>query len=249
MTKGIVTGVTEGTTTVTATATDKNTGEVFTATAEIVVNDYPTLSEALNVAGGSINFTSTGAYPWVVEFLDNRVVAKSTNQGVTSSSSTVTAETLALEAGDKLSFSWKVSSESNYDKLKFFVNNSEIADISGTNGGWTTYEYTVTSNGNYTFKWEYSKDYSVNTGDDTGWLDDVGVTYVNPPEPQYLLGDCDLNGVVETADALLALRHAMGLTTLEGDAFLAGDIDGDGEVSVSDALLIMRYSMGLLPEL
>ena len=54
---------------------------------------------------------------------------------------------------------------------------------------------------------------------------------------------------METADALLALRHAMGLTTLEGDAFLAGDIDGDGEVSVSDALLIMRYSMGLLPEL
>ncbi|MBQ3938142.1 MAG: S8 family serine peptidase [Clostridia bacterium] len=249
MAKGIVTGVTEGTTTVTATATDKNTGEVFTATATIVVNDYPTISEALNVSGGNINFTSNGAYPWVVEFLDNRVVAKSTNQGVVSSSSTVTAETMTLEAGDKISFKWMVSSESNYDKLKFFVNNSEITNISGTAGGWTTYEYTVTSNGSYTFKWEYNKDYSVNSGDDTGWLDDVEMTYVNPPEPQFLRGDCDQNGIVDISDALLALRHAMGLITLEGNGLLAGEIDGDGVITISDALLIMRYSMGLIDEL
>ena len=65
----------------------------------------------------------------------------------------------------------------------------------------------------------------------------------------FLPGDCDLNGEVDIADAVLALRHSMGILTLQGDAFLAGDVDGDGEVSVADALMIMRYAMGLLPEL
>ena len=65
----------------------------------------------------------------------------------------------------------------------------------------------------------------------------------------FLKGDCDLNGAVETADALLALRHSMALITLEGDSFLAGDIDENGVIAGNDALLILRYTMHLIPEL
>jgi subtilisin family serine protease len=248
MLKATVTGVTEGTTTVTAVATDKDTGAAFTATATITVNDYPTLNEALNKEGGELNFTTSGTYPWVIDFIDGRVAAKSTNVNVTSSTSTVTMDQMTLEAGDKLVFYWTVSSESNYDKLKFYVNNSEVTNISGTSNGWTRYEYTAATNGSYTFKWIYEKDYSVNSGDDTGWLDDVELIYVNPPEPQYLLGDCDLNGTVNVTDAVLALRHSMGLITLEGNAFLAGDVDLNGTVNVTDSLMIMRYAMGLITE-
>ena len=113
---------------------------------------------------------------------------------------------------------------------------------------WTRYEYTVTSNGNYTFKWVYEKDYSVNSGDDTGWLDDVEVVYVNPPEPPYMLGDIDQNGQVQVTDAVLALRWAMGLITLEDVQLLAGDVDLNGEVNITDALMIMRYAMGVINE-
>ncbi|MBO4879389.1 MAG: S8 family serine peptidase [Clostridia bacterium] len=67
--------------------------------------------------------------------------------------------------------------------------------------------------------------------------------------PSYLKGDCDLNGTVNVADAVLALRHSMGLITLTGDGFLAGDIDENGTVAVTDAIAILRYSMGLIPEL
>lgn len=243
MLKAVVTGVTEGTTTVTATATDKTTGRSFTATATIVVNDYPSLDDALNVQGGHIAFTSSGTYPWEIQFMDNRICARSTNQNVASTSSTVTAQTMTLEAGDKIAFDWTVSSEANYDKLKFFVNGSEITNINGTNGGWTRYTYTVTSAGSYTFSWTYQKDSSVNSGDDTGWLDEVEMIYVNPP---YLLGDVDLNGTVEIADALLALRHAMGSITLEGLSLLAGDVDLDSSVTATDATKILRYAMGLI---
>lgn len=65
----------------------------------------------------------------------------------------------------------------------------------------------------------------------------------------FLKGDCDLNGVVTGNDALLALRHALGLITLEGEALLAGDVDGNGVISGNDALLILRFALGLLPEL
>ncbi|MBR5947649.1 MAG: S8 family serine peptidase [Clostridia bacterium] len=245
--KATVTGVNEGTTTVTATATDRNTNQVYTATATIVVNDYPSLSEALNAEGSNISFTSTGSYPWVVEFKDNRVCAKSTNQNVNSSSSTVTSEALTLEAGDKLVFTWSVSSETNYDKLKFYVNNSEISNING-NVNWTNYTYNVTSNGTYTFKWVYEKDVSVSSNEDTAWLDDIRVDYVNPPEPSFLLGDCDLNGTVQVADAVLAMRHSLGLHTLTGDGLLAGDVNFDGSVTIGDAVQILRYALGLITE-
>ncbi|MBQ4428811.1 MAG: S8 family serine peptidase [Clostridia bacterium] len=245
--KATVTGVHEGTTTVTARATDRDTNRVYTANATIIVNDYPTVSEALNAQGGNIAFTTTGSYPWVVEFKDNRACIKSTNQGVNSSNSTVTSEPLTLEAGDKLSFTWSVSSESNYDKLKFYVNNSEIHNISGA-VNWTNFEYTVPSNGSFTFKWVYEKDSSVHNADDTAWVDDVSVTYVNPPEPSYLLGDCDLNGAVQVADAVLAMRHSLGLTTLTGDGFLAGDVNLDGSVNMGDAVQIMRYALELINE-
>ena len=65
----------------------------------------------------------------------------------------------------------------------------------------------------------------------------------------FLKGDCDLNGVVESADALLAMRAALGLAVLEGDAFAAGDIDGNGAVSGADALQILRYVLRLIDEL
>ena len=247
MLKATVTGVNEGTTTVTAIATDRNTNRVFTATATVIVNDYPSISDALNVDGGNIAFTSTGTYPWVVEFKDSRVCIKNTNQGVSSSSSIVTSEPMTLEMGDKLSFSWSVSSETNYDKLKFFVNNNEVSNINGI-VNWTNYEYNVTSNGTYTFKWVYEKDSSVNSSDDTAWLDDVRVTYINPSEPSFLLGDCDLNGNVAVADAVLAMRHSLGLATLTGDGLLAGDVNFDGSVTMSDAVSILRYALGLITE-
>ena len=40
-------------------------------------------------------------------------------------------DTVHLSAGDKLTFAWAVSSEANYDKLKFYVNGNVVENISG----------------------------------------------------------------------------------------------------------------------
>ncbi|MBR3299129.1 MAG: choice-of-anchor J domain-containing protein [Clostridia bacterium] len=60
-----------------------------------------------------------------------------------------------------------------------------------------------------------------------------------------LLGDADLNGSISIADAILILRHAMGLGTLEGLPLALADVDGGGSVNTADAILVLRSAMGL----
>lgn len=242
--KATITGVNPGVANVTATATDKGTGESFTATVRVTVEDYPTFDEAVNAFGSDLTFYTGGTYPWIVDIVDGVPCVTSTNQQQHSTYSAFETQTLSLEAGDKLVFRWMVSSESSYDKLKFFVNYGELDNISGSQA-WATYEYVVQSSGNYTFRWEYSKDSSVSTGADAGWVDDVRIVYANP---QFTPGDCDLNGTVSLNDALLALRHFMGLNLLSGSALSAADVNGDNAVTIADALLIMRKAMGLIAD-
>lgn len=59
-------------------------------------------------------------------------------------------------------------------------------------------------------------------------------------------GDANGDGSVDVTDALLALRHSMGLVQLSESALSACDIDRDGSVSVTDALMILRRAMGLI---
>ncbi len=61
-----------------------------------------------------------------------------------------------------------------------------------------------------------------------------------------LPGDSDLDGMITLDDALLALKHAMSLLELEGDAFSAADVITDGIVNMDDALTIMRMALELI---
>lgn len=70
-----------------------------------------------------------------------------------------------------VSFQWKVSSETNYDFLRFRVDGQEIQRISGV----TSYALVEHSygEGEHTLEWSYTKDFSVSSGADTGWIDQV----------------------------------------------------------------------------
>lgn len=61
----------------------------------------------------------------------------------------------------------------------------------------------------------------------------------------YILGDVNGNGKVEVDDARLALRHTVGLQTLDSKAVIRTDYNKDGEVSVDDARRILRKAVGL----
>lgn len=70
---------------------------------------------------------------------------------------------------DEISFFVKVSSESGYDYLRFYIDNSEMGEWAGE-VEWTEVSFPVSA-GPHTFKWEYDKDGSVSSGQDCGWVD------------------------------------------------------------------------------
>ncbi|MHC4370824.1 MAG: hypothetical protein ACYSW8_24700, partial [Planctomycetota bacterium] len=78
--------------------------------------------------------------------------------------------TLDCISGD-IRFYYRVSSESRWDFLRFYVDGAEQGEWSGDED-WTQASFPVLT-GERTFKWEYSKDESSSDGSDTAWIDDI----------------------------------------------------------------------------
>src|SRR5690606_31276659 len=90
---------------------------------------------------------------------------------ITASGSTTLETTRNLTAPGDLSFWYKVSSESSYDYLKFYIDGTVQNQWSGT-VDWTQATYTLAA-GTRVLKWEYMKDGSVDSGSDCAWVDDI----------------------------------------------------------------------------
>ncbi|MCK5760053.1 MAG: T9SS type A sorting domain-containing protein [Candidatus Delongbacteria bacterium] len=71
----------------------------------------------------------------------------------------------------KIFFNHRVSSEGNYDYLKFYIDGSLKGNWSGTSS-WNKAAYDVTP-GVHIFKWTYIKDSSGDLGDDCAWVDKI----------------------------------------------------------------------------
>jgi len=71
----------------------------------------------------------------------------------------------------ELSFYKKVSSEEDYDFLTFKIDGLEQENWSGEID-WTQNTYNLAT-GSHTLEWIYSKDFSVSTGQDKAWVDDI----------------------------------------------------------------------------
>jgi hypothetical protein len=85
--------------------------------------------------------------------------------------STELSITLNVSVDGNIKFWRKVSSELNYDFLRFSIDGIEMASWSG-NQSWAQFSYPITA-GPHTFKWTYTKDSSQASGNDCAWIDDV----------------------------------------------------------------------------
>ena len=182
--KATVTGISAGTATITCTVMVN--GSVFgTATCEATVNIDTSLFDSLNVAGGSLQFGTSQPYGFEAVTEGDRFLAKSNNAGVGNSTASVST-TVQMSAGDTLTFDYFYSSENNYDWYRFKANGTEVQKLSGTGmSNFASYTYTAASDGAYTFEWSYSKDSSVNGGNDCVKLDNVAFSgTIEPPAPE-----------------------------------------------------------------
>lgn len=119
-----------------------------------------------------------------------------------------------------ISFYRKVSSESNYDYLRFYINGTQQAQWAGE-VSWSEVSFPVSAGTNVEFKWSYEKDYSVSTGSDCGWIDYItfpGIGGTEMPIINVSLDNIDFGEVLleETATAELSLYN-LGTIALTGN--------------------------------
>jgi len=111
-----------------------------------------------------------------------------------------------VEEEGEISFYYKVSSESGYDYLRFYINGIMQHQWAGELD-WTlaTYDLEV---GNYILKWEYSKDGSVSNGQDCAWVDYISfpanaaittMVFLSPAE-QNVNSDEIFNSTIEISN-------------------------------------------------
>jgi uncharacterized delta-60 repeat protein len=101
-----------------------------------------------------------------------------------------------------LTFWWKVSSESSYDFLQFFLDDLLLTSISGESD-WAQQSFRIASP--QRARWTYVKDDSLTSGADTAWLDEV----VFVPDPVQAFG-VRIIGFEPSGDLHLLLQGESG---------------------------------------
>ena len=71
---------------------------------------------------------------------------------------------------------------------------------------------------------------------------------IDDPYGGYALGDVNGDGKINTLDAMLTLRTAVGVVDLDASQKVRADIDGNNKINTMDAMLILRRAVGLLDE-
>jgi hypothetical protein len=110
--------------------------------------------------------------------------AQSGGQGTANANSRISLSVQIPSGGSSFSFAYKVSSEENYDYLRFYID-GDLQDEWSGEVDWSTYTGSLTE-GNHTLTWAYEKDGSVDDYDDTGYIDDVHIDAVNADNPQAI---------------------------------------------------------------
>ena len=126
--------------------------------------------------GGQTNLAGwnpPAAYPWAVStespYAGSYCLRSAQYMGHSQSSNM--SINLSVTTSDSVSFYYRVSSESNYDKFIFLIDSVEQFNASG-DGDWIRASYALSA-GNHILTFRYSKDYSVSSGSDCAWIDDV----------------------------------------------------------------------------
>ena len=137
--------------------------------------------ETGNFSGADWTFGGNAtSYQWTITSTDKYAGTYSAKAGAYHEAGKTSSMqiTLNVQAGN-ISFYKKVSSESGYDYLKFYID--DVLQSSSWSGSvaWSQSTYAVSA-GSHTFRWTYSKDGSVDSGSDTAWVDNI--IFPNPAD-------------------------------------------------------------------
>ena len=82
-------------------------------------------------------------------------------------------------------------------------------------------------------------------GSQTDWAADSATYTWRVKAAAPMLGDANIDGVIDVCDATAVQRHGAGIELLTGDALTLADVNGDNSVDITDVTLIQMYAAGL----
>jgi len=157
---------------------------------------YRMLAPAVEDFGKGLShlpWSFTGSQPWHLVTEDPFKGTSCARSGaIPNQSATSMSITLPIISRDSISFFYRVSSEEDFDELKFSINQMVLGRWSGDIMTWQRAAFPVDS-GEVTFSWTYEKDYTVHAGHDCAWIDYIlfpatslysGIPKVHQPQPQ-----------------------------------------------------------------
>lgn len=118
-------------------------------------------------------------------------------------------ELVVYTGAGNVSFARRVSSESGFDFLRFYIDGVQQSSWSGE-VAWSTVTFPITA-GMHTLRWVYEKDGSVVSGSDTAWIDSV----VLPGTGLSPSTDTDVDGVPNGVEA----NEGLNPTVKDNDIF------------------------------
>ena len=130
-----------------------------------------TVSLPMAIDNTSLSFAMGGNANWTGQTSVSHDGIDAARSGQISDGQTTYFQSTVSGAGT-IDFWWKVSSESNYDKLHFYVDGVDAVTAISGDTGWANVSQQLSS-GAHVLKWSYEKDGSSSFGSDCGWIDQV----------------------------------------------------------------------------
>ncbi|MFA7369641.1 MAG: leucine-rich repeat protein, partial [Kiritimatiellales bacterium] len=200
-------------------------GSVTSSVAALTVITDPLIA-ALD--GSGLVWTTGGTTPWFSQTANAHDGVDAARSGAITHSQESWVET-ALNSSGTLTFWWKVSSESGYDFLEFYLDGVRRGDRISGEIDWNQCIETIPA-GTHTVRWRYVKDGSENRGEDAAWLDEVIFT-ADAPEPQITEPPLSCTNVIGSTAMLSVTAAGASPLTYQwrfngADLFDGGDISG-----------------------
>lgn len=154
-----------------ATAMDDNTVKACWSWSEIIPDKLLVNFESGDLSDTDFDNTVSN-YPWVIteNACDGTYAIKSSNEGKPNSTSAIEI-TVDVPYNGVMGFNCRVSSETEYDLGRFYIDDVLMLETSGFKM-WQYREYEITE-GTHTYRWEYKKDNGTDKEEDAFFLDNV----------------------------------------------------------------------------
>jgi hypothetical protein len=162
--------------------------------------------------------------------------------------------TYEVGSNDSIAFYRKVSSESNYDFLEFYIDN-ELMDEWAGELSWERFAYPV-EEGEHTFRWVYDKDQSVSSGSDAAWIDyielpvgpDLALTAYAGEDEEICEGEIfETNGFAQNYILLLWTSSGSGTFDDENELYTTYTPSDEDYEEGMVVLVLTVYASGVEP--